>query len=526
MNETKKIKRWGKARYGDGGPAVKIRTESNSFMALKTMIILFLVGVQIGIFVCFYVLLGLAFWIYLIISFCLSFLTCLYCLSSPKNGLSKSVWILVLLLGFSFGFILYIRSDERFFFRGAKKRYAAIFNRTSKYDKAFFQPDSQQSVKRDCEYLYSAGNFAAYTDTSIKYFSSGTQLFDDVYDRIQFAEKFIFMEFFIIADGVLLDRIVNVLAQKAENGADVRIIYDDLGSHRVFSVKMKKRMKAAGIKVIHYNRLLPSFNIIQNYRDHRKIIIVDGKTAYTGGSNLADEYTNEKRMHGYWKDTGVRLDGGAVDAFTLMFLRQWEYVNRKQEDYSPFFNRFENDKTGGVVVPYADGPDYKNNIGKNVYENIISGANEKLWIMTPYFVPDDTVLGLIKNKAASGVDVRIILPDIPDKVFIYLVSRNNAEKLMESGVKIYCMRQSFVHSKICLSENCAAVSSVNFDLRSFYQQFECGVYTADGAALAEINKDFVSTFKKCYIVDKQSAKRSKIGNRLLAGLMQLVAPLM
>ncbi|MBD5632516.1 MAG: cardiolipin synthase [Clostridia bacterium] len=525
-NSTQKIKRYRKSRYGDGGKAVKIRTERHGLLYFKTVITLLLVALQACIFIGFYVFLGIAFWIYLVISFCLSLLTCIYCLSSNKNGLSKAVWIMLLLLGFSFGFILYFMSDERFFFYKAKKRYVAISERTAVYGNAYFEPNASLTVKRDCQYLYNSGKFAAFNDTSVKYFPSGAQLFDDVLERLESAEQFVFMEFFIVSDGALLDRLTSLLSQKAQSGVDVRLIYDDFGSHRVFSRKAKKRIKSAGIKLLHYHRLKPQFRIYQNYRDHRKMIIVDGKTAYTGGSNLADEYTNEKRMYGYWKDTGIRLDGKGVDGFTLIFLRQWEYLTKSNEDYSPYLNIYEKFESSSVVVPYADGLDFKKPIGKNVYENVISGANERLWIMTPYFVPDETITGLLKNKVAAGVDVRIILPGTPDKLFIYMVSRNNAEKLMECGVKIYCMNNSFVHSKLCLSENCAVVGSINFDLRSFYQQFECAVYTNDKTALSDIAKDFEDTFKKSQVIDETNAKRRKLYNRVIAGVLQVVAPLM
>lgn len=525
-DERKKLKPIAKRRYGAGGRAVRIRTESNGLRPLKTVIIVLMIALQIGFLITLNVLFSLAFKVYLILSFTLSLLTCVYCLSSQRNGLSKAVWIMLLLLGFSFGFIIYLMSDERIFFHRAKKRYRAVFARTDKYCPEYAASDASEEVENDCRYLYSAGKFAAYKDTAVRYFPSGAQLFDDVLNRLETAEKFVFIEYFIIADGVLLNRVLDVLEPKAQGGVDVRIIYDDMGSHSVLSRKAKKRMKSAGIKLTAYNRLVPRFNVELNFRDHRKMIIVDGKTAYTGGSNLADEYVNEKRMHGYWKDTGLRMDGAAVDGLSLIFLRQWEYLTKKAEEYEPFFNNFERFENSSVVVPYADGLDFEKPIGKNVYENVICGANRQLWIMTPYFIPDDTITGLLKNKAAAGVDVRIILPAVPDKIFTYAVTRNNAEKLLSCGVKVYCMKHSFVHSKLVLSENCAVVGSINFDLRSFYQQFECGVYTNDSGVLADVENDFENTFVKCQRIDETNGKRAKLYNRIFAGVLQVFAPLM
>lgn len=523
---SKRLRKFPKSHYGESGKAFKIRTESNGLRPLKTAVIVLMVALQVGFLIALNILFSMAFKVYLIISFTFSLLTCIYCLSSQRNGLSKAVWIMLLLLGFSFGFIIYMMSDERIFFRKAKKRYKKVFARTDKYCPEFNVPSASETVQSDCKYLYTAGKFAAYGDTDIRYFPSGTKLFDDVLARLEEAEKFVFIEYFIIADGVLLKRVSDVLFRKAKSGVDVRVIYDDMGSHSVLSRKAKKRMRAAGIKLTAYNRLVPRFNVELNFRDHRKMIIVDGKTAYSGGSNLADEYVNEKRMHGYWKDTGVRVDGAAVDGFSLIFLRQWEYLTKKAENYEPYFNNFERFENSAVVAPYADGLDFEKPIGKNVYENVISGANKRLWIMTPYFIPDDTIAGLLKNKAAAGVDVRIILPEVPDKVFTYAVTRNNAEKLIPCGVKVYCMKHSFVHSKLMLSENCAVIGSINFDLRSFYQQFECAVYTNDGGVLCDLEKDFCDTFLRCAEIDRTNGRRAKLLNRIFAGVLQIFAPLM
>lgn len=230
-------------------------------------------------------------------------------------------------------------------------------------------------------------------------------------------------------------------------------------------------------------------------------------------------------MHGYWKDTGIRLDGPAADAFTLIFLRQWEFLTGKEEDFAPFLGAAESFPDSSAVIPYADGLDFSLPVGKNVYENIIAAAQQRLYIMSPYFIPDDTVMQLLANKARSGVDVRIVLPGIPDKALVYKVSRRNAEKLAAAGVRVYCMRNSFVHSKLLLSENCAVVGSVNFDLRSFYQQFECAVYTDDEAVMTGILHDFGQTFRDSAPISGQAGKKN-VFDRIFTGILQLFAPFM
>ena len=309
-------------------------------------------------------------------------------------------------------------------------------------------------------------------------------------------------------------------------GVDVRVIYDDLGSHKVLSKKEKNALKKAGIKIQPFNRVTPFFSATLNYRDHRKIVVIDGKSAYTGGCNLADEYVNEKRMHGYWKDSGIRLDGNAVDGFTLMFLRQWEFLTKQKEDYSKFLRKAQQISGDSVFVPYADGLDYDKNIGKNVYENMISSAKEKIYIMTPYFIVDDTLTNLLINKAMSGVDVKLIIPEIPDKAFVYGVTRNNAEKLIDYGVKVYLMKKSFVHSKLLLTENSVVVGSINMDLRSFYQQFECAVYTDDDNVKKEVLIDFENTIKDSLLITEKNKLRNHLIYRAFAGVMQIFAPFM
>lgn len=522
--DKKTIRNTGKARSSDT-KVVKIRSEHNGIGVFKTFFVVLLLLLQVSLCVCLYAFFIALFRWYLIVSFVMSLITCVYVLSTDKNSQSKAVWIMFLLLGFSFGYVVYFLSDEHVFFGRARKKYKRIFVESKKYIPQTIVPNVK-STRNCCTYLMNAGEFPAFSNTAIKYFPSGAQLFDNVLERLESAQHFIFIEYFIISDGVLLERLLSVLESKVAQGLEVRIIYDDMGSHGILSRNTKKRMSRAGIKLYAFNRLLTYFSVALNFRDHRKMIIVDGKTAYTGGSNMADEYINEKRMYGYWKDTGLRLDGAAVDSFTIMFLRQWEYVSKQSTKYAPYLGNYKVYDNYSTVVPYADGLDYKANIGKCNYTNVIADAKDKIYIMTPYFIPDSTILELLINQAQSGVDVRIVLPGIPDKKFVYAVSRGNAERLIENGVKVYCMKNAFVHSKIMLNENCAVVGSINLDLRSFYQQFECAVFTDDTGVLRDVNMDFEKTFSDCEQITVLNTKRRSILNRIYVGVLRLFAPLM
>lgn len=500
--------------------------KKNNANIIKTFIVLSILAIQVGLFICLHLVFTLSYKAFILVSFIISLITCIYCLSSSKNSHSKAVWIIFLLLFFPFAYVFYLFSDERILFFKARKRYKKIFFNSYHYNQKQLITSKNKAFQNDCNYLYKAGNFASFTNTNLKYFDRGESFFNDIIERLKQAKKFIFIEFFIISDGELLDKILSILQEKVRSGVEVRVIYDDFGSRKALSKKTKKVIKNMGIKLCPFNKIKFIFSFMINYRDHRKMIIIDGQTAYTGGCNLADEYVNKINLYGYWKDAGIRLDGGAVDSFSLMFLRQWEFISKKPEDYSRFLGHFENYANSGTVIPYASSPVYMLPICKNVYENMIASAIKRIYIMTPYFIIDDSIANLLINKAISGVDVAIILPEKPDKPFVYGVTRSNAERLLDYGVKVYCMKNSFVHSKLLLTENSVAVGSANMDLRSFYQQFECGIETDDNVVLDAVLNDFKLTIASSDQITQKNKLRKHFIYRIFAGVMQVFAPFM
>lgn len=522
---TDKISKRTRGSRSPDARVVKVRTEGKRFGIVKTLAAGLIILGQLALLLLIYLGLLNSFKWYMVVAALLSFLCCLHVISGIKTGQSRAVWVLFLMVFSSFGYIFYILSSEDVFFYHSKRRYKKIFARTAEFNgDNVAAKNLAPAVQKDAEFLWRTGNFKVYENSRLKYYSSGTQMFDAVISALENAEKFIFIEFFIISDGVLLNSITEILCRKVKAGVEVRIICDGLGSHRTLSFKTRKKLRKAGVKLLFFNRIMPHFTFALNLRDHRKIIVVDGKVAFSGGCNLADEYVNAKRMHGYWKDAGIKTEGDAVDGITLLFLRQWEFLARKQEDYSHYFGFYDKFEKGGAVVPYADGKDYKASIGKGVYDNIISGARERLYIMTPYFVPDETTFNMMYSQALSGVDVRLVLCGVPDKAYVYLVTLDNAQRLVKSGVKVYIMRHAFVHSKVMLSENCAAVSSVNIDLRSYFNQFENGVYTDDEGVKKDILSDFENTFNACDLLEE--SKRKNPFKRFVSGLLRLFAPLM
>ena len=502
---------------------LKVRTEKNALAGtLKVAVVAFLVLLQLGIQIFLYGYFAAISGIYSLIAFILSIVSCIFLISSNRSPASKAVWTFIILIFFEIGFMLYFLTNSKVFFRRQRKRFKEVFEKSEPQRPEYQAPEyTDGRVKEDCEYLNRVGGFTRFTATDTKYFPSGGRFFDDILEKISQAEKFVFIEFFIISDGKLLEKFINILSEKVKAGVEVRIIYDDLGS-RSFSRKQRKRIKKCGIRLMTFNKLVPAVNFVLNIRDHRKIVVVDGKFAYTGGANLADEYTNDSRLFGYWKDEGIRVEGEAVDGFSLMFLRQWDFLTRKFTDYKPYFNHFEKKENTAVSVPFSSGLDRDVFIGKELYLNVISKA-QKIYLMTPYLVPDEAVFNMLVNKAQSGCDVRIILPSVPDKPYVYIVSLDFAARLADKGVKIYLMRDSFVHSKVMLTDYCAVVGSINIDLRSFYQQFESALYTNDENVLQEIEEDFIKTFQEC---EPLTRKKNNIKNRFLALLLKVVSPLM
>lgn len=522
-----KILTSGKIKQSEHIFALKVRTESNGIGVLKTIIVLLLILMQVAFLALSYIYFMSLFRWYFVLAMCFTGIACIHVLSSDYHGQAKATWVLFLLVTFSFGYAIYFLSDKRVLFARSRKKYNKILEHTKTLQE---QTDlsciSSKEMVSNCKYLEKAGNFVAHQNSKTTYYSSGASFFDEVLEELKTAKEFIFIEYFIVSSGVLLNRFLDILKEKVSSGVDVRMIYDDMGSHGTLLSKAKKEILSAGIKLVPFNRLVPVFNIALNLRNHRKIVVVDGRVAFTGGTNLADEYVNEKRMHGYWKDAGIKIEGPAVDNFTVSYLSEWQFLTNTEIDYKSFLNKCQGIKSDGVVVPFVSGPNYPLSIAENMYANEFSNAKEKLYIMTPYFIPDETLTNLLINKARSGVDVRIILPDVADKKFVYIVSRNNIEKLIKFGVKAYTMTHSFVHSKVILTENSAIVGSINVDLRSFNQQFESAVLTNETSTLEAIQKDFDYTISKSEEITSKNQKRRNPFFRIFAGLFNLISPFM
>lgn len=395
-------------------------------------------------------------------------------------------------------------------------------------------PDIVGSCTDDlCRYLNKSGCFPVYANTDVTYFSSGEEKFESLIEELQKAEKFIFLEYFILDEGYMWGKVLGILEEKVKQGVDVRVMYDGMCEISTLSFDYPERVEKLGIKCKAFSPIRPFLSTHYNYRDHRKILVIDGKVAFNGGINLADEYINRVERFGHWKDTAVMLKGEAVQSFTLMFLQMWN-ITEKTPEWDKFLKydclfKYDHEKScaEGFVMPYADCPldDYK--VGENVYMDILNRATDYVHIMTPYLILDGELETSLKFAAQRGVDVKLILPGIPDKKMAYALAKSHYKSLIKSGVKIYEYTQGFVHAKVWASDNeKAVVGTINLDYRSLYHHFECATYMYKTKCIVDIERDFHETLEKCREVTPETIKNEKLYYKIFGGLMKIFAPLM
>lgn len=452
--------------------------------------------------------------------------------TNPANKLS---WTFIILLSPMVGLMLYTTFGRSELTKKTERRLDTIVKEVGAY---FYQtPEIKEDLERkdkavlgQSKYINDWGGYPIYRNTQTKYYRSGEEMFPDMLKELEKAEHFIFLEYFIIEGGYMFDTMVEILARKAAEGVDVRVIYDDIGCINTLPPKYNKKLESMGIKCAVFNPFRPILSVVMNNRDHRKIFVVDGKVGFTGGINLADEYINEKSRFGYWKDTGVCLEGEAVWNLTAMFLTAWSYVNHSREDYKEYMPQIyqtESPETDGYVQPYGDSPLDHETVGENIYLNMINDAENYVYIFTPYLIIDNEMLVSLCNAAKRGVDVRIVTPGIPDKKLIFLLTQSHYEPLLRAGVKIYQYTPGFIHAKSFLCDDkVGTVGSINLDYRSLYLHFECGVFMYRTKALEQLKKDCLDTFEQSEEMTLEFCRNQNVFIRILQGMMRLVAPLL
>ena len=391
--------------------------------------------------------------------------------------------------------------------------------------------ERDRDAAKQSEYIRTTSLCPPYRDTETTYYASGEEMFEPFLQELGAAKRYIFLEYFIVDYGVMWDRIHEILRRKVAEGVDVRVIYDDMGCITTLDKKFPKQLEAEGIKCRVFHKFIPILSAHQNNRDHRKICVIDGVCAFTGGLNLADEYINAVDRFGYWKDTAVRLKGSAAWSFTVMFLTMWDYLTmqkrRKDEcyaEYRPLPEEYHAYRGNGFVQPYTDNPLDGEPVGENVYLGMIAAAHDYIWIMTPYLIIDEPMEQALCHAAKSGVDVRIVTPGVPDKKVVYETTKSYYPNLIAHGVRVYEFAPGFLHAKTFLCDDrYATVGSVNLDYRSLYLHFECGVWMHEPDCIAAIKRDFEQTFARCTRVTEE---KCSLARRLYRGILELIAPLM
>jgi cardiolipin synthase len=465
----------------------------------------------------------------------LSIVVCLYILNKKEKPAYKLTWIFLILLFPIFGGFLYLVFCSQWNSRKLREKLESIGRRCGHlyFLSGDVLPDiiaNHKEYLTQTRYLQQCAGYPVYARTQTEYFNSGETFFSKVLEELEKAERYIFMEFFILREGLMLNPIIELLKRKSRQGLDVRLIYDDLGCFMSLPPHFQQDLAASGIKCMVFNPFRPLLSSLQNNRDHRKIISIDGKTAFTGGVNLADEYINAYERFGHWKDAAIMLSGEGAWAFTLIFLHIWNLEQQEAEDDFEIFYPWKDAPcdipSDGYVQPYADNPIDLENVGEHVYIQIINNAKEYVYINTPYLVVDDNLVSALTLAAKSGVDVRIITPHLWDKKVVAVTSRSYYRQLVSSGVKIYEYANGFNHSKTFVSDDLVAtVGTINLDFRSLYLHFECGVCIYENRSVASIKQDFLATLPRCHQITLQDCARDTF-QQMLQDVLRLFAPLM
>ncbi len=377
-------------------------------------------------------------------------------------------------------------------------------------------------------YLLREGGFPVFSGCEVRYFPLGEEAFRAMLEQLRRAERFIFLEFFLIREGEMWDAILDVLERKAREGVEVRVLYDGSCEMGALPRSYPGRLRRRGVRAGVWLRLRPFITSAYNCRDHRKIMVIDGRVAFTGGVNLADEYINRISRFGHWKDSAVMLSGPAVRSFTALFLEMWNVGEKTPEDPAPYLaSRVRAAGTPGWVVPFADSPLDASRLAKTVYEDILHTAERYVYIMTPYLVLDSETESALCFAAARGVDVRLLLPGIPDKPMVWYLAKRYYPALLRAGVRIWEYTPGFLHAKSFVSDDRrAVVGSVNLDCRSLYHHFECAVYLAEQPCAKEIKIDFLSALARSHEITPEDLRAVRLPFRLLGALLKLIAPLL
>ena len=510
---------------------------------LFSRVVLVSLGIAIQLAWLFFIVFYLSSY-YLFIAFALNLLSLaavIFIINRPGNPQVKLAWIVPILVFPLFGGIIFLISGGK----GPKRKLRRALDRsrdmlesyvTGNMNLDLSNPSSVPARREDkyllgqCHYLDRNG-FPAYRDTDATYYADCKEGWQAILRDLETAEHFIFMEYFIIRPGKMWDPVLEILKKKAAAGVEVRLMYDDVGSISYVPRGYAKELESYGIKCVAFNPYRPIYAVVMNHRDHRKIMVIDGHIGYTGGANFADEYIGEETRFGEWKDNFLRLKGEGVRSMTLLFLEMWN-ANRPTDTekniaaYMPDPARFSPVRCDGLVQPYGDSPVDSEILAENVYLNIINQATDYVYIYSPYVVIDYEMTRALSLAARRGVDVRLVVPAVPDKKIVYALTKSYFPELMENGVKVYRFTPGFVHSKVFVADGRqAVVGSINLDYRSLVLHFENACMFVDHPVIPAVKADFEETVPRCELVSVKKRRFDMLYD-LYLGLLRLFAPLL
>ncbi len=497
----------------------------------RMAITIFLIAVQAAWLLYFFlVLLQSAPWISTTLTIASLFLI-VYIINKNENPAYKMGWLILVALLPILGATMYFAFGNK---RPARKMRSKLqteleITRPLLKQQNDILPKMDSRAASTAEYVSKYGPYPVWQNTDTRYFPVGDDMYEVMLETLENAKHYIFLEYFIIARDGMWEKILEILQRKAAEGLDVRLIYDDMGSIDLLPAKYASKMEKNGIKCLAFNPFVPIVSLAVNHRDHRKIMVIDGHTAFNGGINIADEYINQRDRFGHWKDSGVILHGDAVWNFTLMFLEIWNAFKKTDSNYDVFRPHAHHESAfsgDGFVQPFGDSPFDDEPVAENVYIDILSQAQDYVYIFTPYLIISNELQTALCLASKRGIDVRLVTPGIPDKKIVYRLTRSYYKPLLQAGVKIYEYTPGFLHSKSFVSDDkIAVVGTINMDYRSLYLHFECGTLLYNTKSIISLKNDALNTFAVSREVQEGNCSVGFFGN-IINAILRIFAPLL
>lgn len=461
----------------------------------------------------------------------------IYIINKRQNPSFQLAWVIPVLIFPVFGVMFYLFLELQPWTQIVNRRMDVLTKETKPYLKQDQGTlDRLRSASRGnahlAHYMMNYGGFPIYENTEAEYFPLGDDMFPRFLEELKKAKRYIFMEYFILDKGEMWDAILEILKEKVKEGVEVRMMYDGMCSLTLLPYGYPKELEALGIRCKMFSPIRPVISSLHNNRDHRKITVIDGHTAFTGGVNIADEYINRKERFGHWKDTALMVRGKAATSFLMMFLQMWNVTEHLPEQYEKYLAdeqqlQFTGPEAEGFVMPYGDSPLDEETVGQHVYMDILNEARYYVHIMTPYLILDSDMITALTFAAKRGVETIIIMPHIPDKIYAYILARSYYEELLMAGVKIYEYTPGFIHAKSFTSDDeKAVVGTINMDYRSLHLHYECAAYMYRNPAVRQVELDFQQTLEKCQEIKIEDCRNYPFSKRMIGKVLRLFAPLM